>query len=160
MSTCVLAAVWIQLAQVNSPQEPQLLLPTTIQQACEPASPAKPQSIPHRHLVSVSTPRLLDHRTRNDKPPYANPKTSSPTLKSQFISGPNPSITPENSTPIVAGACGGTGYLPSRCKRSIRFRPKALILTRASPAEGAGLGMLSMKRFSAGPVPFLIAGGG
>ena len=39
----------------------------------------------------------------------------------------------------------------------MRFRPNALTLMRASPAAGAGLGMSSMKRFSAGPVLFLIA---
>lgn len=39
------------------------------------------------------------------------------------------------------------------------MRPKALILTRASPGPAVGLGMLSMKRAEAGPLESLIPGG-
>ena len=74
-------------------------------------------------------------------PPYARPKTSSPTLKSSQASEPKLSITPENSTPRVEGACGGTGYLPSRWRRSMRLRPKASMRMMASLGLGTGLGM-------------------
>ena len=42
-------------------------------------------------------------------PPYANPNTSSPTLNPSSASLPKLSIVPENSTPNVLGAWGGTG---------------------------------------------------
>lgn len=39
------------------------------------------------------------------------------------------------------------------CRRSMRFRPKALILTNACPTDGAGFGICSMDMASAGPLP-------
>jgi hypothetical protein len=63
-------------------------------------------------------------------------------------------MIPENSTPIVLGACGGNGYLPSRCMMSMRFKPKAFTLTTASDLPGTGFGVSElMKRADAGPLP-------
>ncbi|QBZ62505.1 hypothetical protein PoMZ_11386 [Pyricularia oryzae] len=93
---------------------------------------------------------------------YSAPKTASPFLKgmpsasvdAEAEKSPNDSITPLNSTPSVLGACGGSGYLPSRCRRSIRFSPKAETLTRTWPAPGVGLGVSAlMNRADAGPAP-------
>lgn len=42
----------------------------------------------------------------------------------------------------------------------MRFRPKALIFTRASPEPAVGLGMESIKRDEAGPLESLIPGRG
>lgn len=93
-------------------------------------------------------------------PPYANPNTSSPTsnpCRSSFPSSapsPNASTRPENSTPSVEGAWGGTGYIPIRCSRSMRLRPKALILMRAVVGVlGVGLGMVVRWRAVAGAGP-------
>ena len=49
-----------------------------------------------------------------------------------------------NSTPRILDAPGGTGYWPSRCNRSMRFRPKALILTSAWDLPSLGLGTSAM----------------
>lgn len=58
---------------------------------------------------------------------------------------------------MVSGACGGTGYRPSRCSKSMRFRPNAWILTMAWPAAALGLAIWSTKREVAGPLPPLTA---
>ena len=95
-------------------------------------------------------------------PPYARPNTSSPSLNPSF---PPPSplssaIVPENSTPRILDAPGGTGYCPSRCRRSMRFSPNALILTRACDFPSLGLGTSAMWRFSRGPLPFFMSAWG
>jgi len=45
------------------------------------------------------------------------------------------SMTPENSTPRIGPACGGTGYRPSLCDKSILFNPNAFTLTRTWPSN-------------------------
>lgn len=95
-----------------------------------------------------------------DKPPYASPNTSSPTLNFPFCaSAPSSSMTPLNSTPRIKLILGGSGYLPSRWRRSMRFSPKALTRTRASLGEGEGFGTEGLrKRAEAGPLPFFMSG--
>lgn len=92
-------------------------------------------------------------------PPYAKPKTSSPSLKPSLPppSALNSAIVPENSTPRIFEAPGGTGYIPSRCNRSMRLSPKALILTSACDFPSFGLGISVMWRFPIGPLPSLMS---
>ena len=53
-----------------------------------------------------------------------------------------------------------TGYLPSRCSVSARFRPKAFTRMRHSVALRDGLGTSGfMKREDGGPAPFLMSFG-
>lgn len=81
--------------------------------------------IPHKPLPSVSLPHP-HHHPQKSVPPYTSPKTSSPTSNPLPSPPPSPNSTthPENSTPRIDPACGGTAYFPSRCRRSMRFRPR------------------------------------
>lgn len=92
-------------------------------------------------------------------PPYASPNTASPFLKPRSLSPAKSSMVPLNSTPSVLGACGGTGYFPSLCRRSMRLRPKHFTLIRACACVGFGRSMSVMCRFSIPPLPSLMSGG-